>query len=474
MANQEPNNLRPLPNSKLSYRKALELVMGLADFERSKFSPTNSAFHLERMHLLMERLGNPHLGIPTLHVAGTKGKGSTAAMITSILRATGLKVGLYTSPHLHSAVERIRIGFDPISQSDFANLVGKAWPAAQNVTQLARFGSITTFEFITSMAFLHFMANKVDYQVIEVGLGGRLDATNIVNPSISIITSISLDHTHTLGTSIKRIATEKAGIIKPEVPVIVAPQSEEAMSVFRKVSKALNAPLIEVTEQISWNKTKSDLHGQSFDLACDDRLSGKKYALTIPLLGDYQLENAGTALASIKVLDPESSIVSDNNIIQGLNEVAWPGRFEILKSNKCKFVVDGAHNPYSLRKFVLAICEYFRFNRVITIFGTLGGHSTEEMLLELGALDPVIILTQSRHPRANSIKNLFRTAMQQGLSVEALFDNVGEATRMALNLAKEDDLIIGTGSLSVVAEVIEEVKGIPPELYPLFKGTAFR
>lgn len=474
MTNQESHNLPSLRNPNLSYREALELVMSLADFERSKHSPTNSSFHLERMRLLMAQLGNPHNGIPTLHVAGTKGKGSTAAMITSILRAAGLKIGLYTSPHLHSAVERIRIGLDPISKNDFANLVRETWPAAQHVSQMAEFGSITTFEFITSMAFLHFMTNRVDYQVIEVGLGGRLDATNIVNPSISVITSISLDHTHTLGDSVTRIATEKAGIIKPKVPVIVAPQSEEAMSVLRKISKGMKAPLIEVEKQINWNKTKADLREQSFNLNCNDRLSGKSYMLTMPLLGNYQLENAATAIASIKVLDSQSSVISDNNITQGLKEVTWPGRFQILKTNKCKFVVDGAHNPYSLGKFVQTISEYFRFNRLITIFGTLGGHSTEEMLSELKMLNPVMILTRSRHPRSNSIENIFSISVKQGLSVEAAFDNVGEATQTAISLANEDDLIIGTGSLSVVAEIIEEVEGISPELYPSFKGTAFR
>ena len=198
----------------LSYDGALRRVMGLADFERSTHSPGHAAFHLERMTLLMEQLDCAHLAVPTVHVAGTKGKGSTSAMIASILTAQGYKVGLYTSPHLHSATERIRVNGQPISQQQFAAIVERIWPTVERIGSSGGYGGVTTFEAMTAMAFVHFRDIGADFQVMEVGLGGRLDSTNIVKPRVCAITSISLDHTATLGDTVAKIAFEKAGIIK--------------------------------------------------------------------------------------------------------------------------------------------------------------------------------------------------------------------------------------------------------------------
>jgi len=192
----------------IDYNEALERVMLLADFERSTHSPGHSAFHLERMHLLLSLLGNPHLDTAAVHIAGTDGKGSTAAMVTAVLEAAGYSVGLYTSPHLHSLTERIRIGFTPIGRCEFAALVDQVWPAAKNVAENSRYGELTTFEFLTALAFTHFLKVGVDFQVIEVGLGGRLDATNVIQPSICAITRINKDHIAILGDSLEEIAIE--------------------------------------------------------------------------------------------------------------------------------------------------------------------------------------------------------------------------------------------------------------------------
>lgn len=456
------------PGTKLTYEAALERVMGLADFERSKHSPRHSAFHLERIRLLAERLGSPHLGIPTVHVAGTKGKGSTSAMVTSILAAQGHRVGLYTSPHLHSAVERIRVGLEPIDPQGFAALVEEIWPAVEAVGAEGSYGAITTFEMLTAMAFLHFRRAGVDFQVIEVGLGGRLDSTNVVQPDVCAITSISLDHVATLGNSIEKIAHEKAGIIKSGVPVVVAPQTEEAMAVFRQVAAERGAPLVQVDAQMSWRKGRADLKGQSFEVTgLLDR-----YALWIPLLGDHQLENACTAIAAVETLIARGYSVSKDSIVRGLREVRWPARLEVLSHGGHTVVVDGAHNPYSMSRLAQAVRDYFRFQRVILLFGALGGHSARGMIAELAGLSPLVLAVRSRHPRAAPSGAISELVSAQGLRVVYQSENVGEATRRALEIAGEGDLVLGTGSLSVCAEILEELKGIAPELYPYISRAA--
>ena len=467
MSDSTATNLTPQGRSgaQLDYEGALRRVMGLADFERSAHSPRHSSFHLERMGLLMKRLGDCHMGTPTVHIAGTKGKGSTAAMVTAMLSAQGYRVGLYTSPHLHSAVERIRVGLDPVSRQDFAALVEQCWPAVEWVGQKGGYGGVTTFEVLTAMAFLHFKQTIADFQVLEVGLGGRLDSTNIVSPEVCAITSISLDHVSTLGNTVRRIAYEKAGIIKPQVPVVVAPQPEEAMGVFRGVAEEKGAPLVRVERQVSWRKLSANLEGQSFEVAgLRDR-----YELWTPLLGDHQLENASTAVATVETLINKGFPVSKESIIVGLREVKWPARLETLSHDGKLVVVDGAHNPYSVRRLGQALRDYFQFRRLILIFGALGGHSAKGMIAELADLSPLVLAVQSRHPRAAPSSAVSEVVSEQGLPVVFESENVGEATRRALELAGESDLVLGTGSLSVAAEVIEEIKGVAPELYPYLR-----
>ena len=298
-----------------SYDEALARVMGLANFERSLQSPSHSSFHLERMGLLMERLGNPHLAVPAIHVAGTKGKGSTAAMITSMLTAQGYTVGLYTSPHLHRTVERIRVGLEPIAPDDFAALVDDMWPTVEAVGT-GPYSEVTFFEMLTAMAFVWFARLGADFQVVEVGLGGRLDATNVVAPEICAITHISLDHVKTLGDTVELIAGEKAGIIKQGVPVVVAPQSEEALEVFQQVAAQRSAPLIRVGSEKAWRGLSSDLSGQGFEL--EGR--GGVRTLRVPLLGAHQMENAATAVTVVETLSDNAWDISDDAHIAGAGD----------------------------------------------------------------------------------------------------------------------------------------------------------
>ena len=453
----------------LSFEAAVAQAMSLTDFERSINSPGHSSFHLQRMTLLADRLGGIHLGIPTVHVAGTKGKGSTSAMITSILAAEGYRVGLFTSPHLHTVVERVRIGLEPISQRTFADLVEQLWPAVEWVGAEGGYNGVTFFELLTAMAFLHFKNIKADFQVMEVGLGGRLDSTNIVEPAVSVITSISLDHVATLGDTIEKIAHEKAGIIKQGKPVVVAPQAEsDAIDVFRQVAEDADAPIIEVQNSFIWQKEFSDLSGQNFTV---DGM-GRSYELWTPLLGDHQLENATTAVAAIIALNEAGFSVSEDSVVAGLRDVRWAGRLEVMEHDGRRIVIDGAHNPYSVTRMVEALREYVDVEgRIILVFAALGGHSAAGMLAALSPLNPEAIIVRSRHPRSGDTTNAAEAARELGIIVAGESDTVGAGFDQAIGMSEPGDIILCTGSLSVASEVLEELCGIEPEIYPNLRSS---
>ena len=466
-SNFSSTDSRPTPDSQvtLGYDEALERVMSLADFERSTHSPGHSSFHLERIGLLMERLGDPHLGIPTVHVAGTKGKGSTAAMITSVLSAQGYRVGLYTSPHLHSAVERIRVGLEPISRREFSASVERIWPVVEYVASEGGYGGVTTFEALTAMAFDYFRRINADFQVIEVGLGGRLDSTNIVSPEVSVITSISLDHMVTLGDTVDKIAFEKAGIIKRGVTVVVSPQSGQALAVIDRIAREKGAPVVSIGGRVSHKLRGADSSGQSFEV----RGLSRTYDLWMPLLGDVQRENAATALATLEELQNKGHDISGDSISKGFKDVNWPARFQKLLHKGVEILVDGAHNPYSMNKLMDTVGHFFPSKKAIVVFGALSGHSARGMLAELAVLSPELVCVRSRHPRSAPSRVIRDIASQLRINIVFETENVGEGTRRAVELSREDDFVLGTGSLSVAAEIIEEIRGMTPELYPYIK-----
>ncbi len=442
--------------------------MGLANFERSVQSPDHSSFHLERMGLLLDRLGRPHLAVPAVHVAGTKGKGSTAAMIASVLTAQGYTVGLYTSPHLHRTVERIRVGMEPIAPDHFAALVYDLWPVVESVGANGPYGEVTFFEMLTAMAFVWFERIGADFQVVEVGLGGRLDATNVVAPEVCVITHISLDHVNTLGGTVELIAREKAGIIKRGVPVVAAPQPEVALRVFREVAAERDAPLIEVGSIKRWRRLSFDQTGQSLEL---DGRHGVR-SLRIPLLGTHQMENAATAVTAVETMADNGTELSDDAISKGLETVRWPARMQVFSRGGRRVVVDGAHNPHSARRLVEALREHFDFRGVALVFGSLRGHSHSGMLGELRHLSPRVFAVRSRDPRSLESRAIEEAARSLGLAVMPGPENVAAAVRRALGLAGEADLVVVAGSLTVAAEAIEEIDGVEPELYPYLAGDA--
>ena len=445
----------------MSYHTAIKKVMSLADFERSSKNPNNRIFKLDRMLFLLEELGNPQTKTPAIHIAGTKGKGSTASMIESILKHSGYVTGLFTSPHLHKFTERIRIMNQSISDNEFATLVDKIWPKLKIIESNHSLGSITTFEMLTAMAFLHFKEMNTDFQVIEVGMGGRLDATNVVNPVTSIITRISLDHTETLGSTISAIAGEKSGIIKPNVPVILAPQILEAEKVFTSKATSLNCSLTNVKEKVRWEITKKDLHKQKIEIAGE--LSN--YTIETNLLGDHQADNAATSIATIEALVKMGVSIKPESIISGFQQINLKGRFQVIESNRIKFVLDGAHNPDSIARLVHSFKKYFNPKKVILVFGCINGHDYKEMLNNLSELEPIIVVSKSRHPKSIQPSDISKEFDFDYFHLDSLQSTVSNAIDKALTLATNEDIILVTGSFSIVGEALEKLEGIEPEIY---------
>jgi dihydrofolate synthase/folylpolyglutamate synthase len=377
----------------MDYKTALEYVLRFADYERLPRS--GIVWDIKRIERLLGRLGNPHNYAKSVHVAGTKGKGSTSAMIASILQSAGYKVGLYTSPHLLSYTERIQVDGKPVSEKDWAKLVEIIKPHVEAENAIGDLGQLTTFEIFTVMAFLHFQRVKADWQVMEVGLGGRLDATNVVKPQVCVITSVSYDHMDVLGDTLAKIAGEKSGIIKPGAAVVSAPQFPEALEVIERVCKEKGVRLVKAGRDVTWEKGGFDEGGQNF------RVKGIKgeYDLRIPLLGEHQMENATNAVAAVELLMDKGAKVTPQNIVEGLAKVSWPGRLQIL-GRKPWVIVDGAHNAYSFKRLGEALKGYFKYDKARLILGFGGDKDIPGMAAEAVKITGDIILVASQHPRA--------------------------------------------------------------------------
>jgi dihydrofolate synthase/folylpolyglutamate synthase len=431
----------------MDYQAALDYILSFADYERAPRSSV--VFDLRRMEMLLENLGNPEVGAIPIHVAGTKGKGSTAAMIASILTRAGYKTGLYTSPHLHDFTERIQVDRMPIAKDDFARLVEVMKPQVEAVNNFGVFGQLTTFELLTVLAFAYFKERGVAFQVLETGMGGRLDATNVAEPGICVITSISLDHTDVLGNTISQIAGEKTGIIKPGSVVVSSPQPTEAMAVIEGACREQAAKLVKVGSDVTWERQAFSNEGQSFQLK---GLRGE-YSLSLALLGEFQLENASVAVAAVETLAELGMGVDAKSIASGLMQVRWLGRLQVLRQ-KPWFVVDCAHNAYSVKKLAEALKQHFDFERAVIILGVSSDKDVAGIVSELMPLASTVIVTSAQHPRALEPATLATEFSRQGISPEVA-GNVTSAVDLALARAKPEDLICATGSLFVVAEVME-------------------
>jgi dihydrofolate synthase/folylpolyglutamate synthase len=406
---------------------------------------------LENIQTLSAELGNPHLSVPCVHIAGTNGKGSTAAMVESILRAAGLRTGLYTSPHLERINERIRIDGDEISDEAFAAAWTRVQAAIESLMASGKLASHPTFfECVTAIAFLAFADHRIGFAVYEVGLGGRLDSTNIVQPEVAILTPIDFDHENFLGHSIEEIAGEKAGIIKPGASIVAAPQSPEAISVIRRRATELSARLVEV--DAVWKAKDVITAGNGrYRAVASSSLSNRTIDIAPALAGKFQIHNALTAATAGYLLAERGFSVESNAVQRGIAEVRWPGRLEKV-SDEPSIYLDGAHNPAAARELRKFWEENFAGRRIFLVYGAMRDKAVDEIA---GVLFPVtqgVILTQPRQSRAISAPLL--AEMTGGLAPTTMIvpDPV-DALERALAIAAPHDVIFATGSLFLVGDL---------------------
>jgi len=432
------------------YQQALDYIYSFIDYERVARPRDPARYDLRRMEEILARLGNPHLAARTVHIAGSKGKGSVAAMMALVLTVSGYTTALYTSPHLIDLRERIRVNGELISEEELVDLVEKLKPEVEAVNQKATYGRLTTFEVLTTLGFVYFKQKGVDFQVMEVGLGGRLDATNVVQPEVCVITNISLEHTEVLGNSLAEIATQKAGIIKPGCVVVTSPQPDEVDKVIEQACLNYEAELVSVGSDVTWQSLGFDSNRQSL------LVKGEwgSYELSIPLLGYHQLENTATAVAALNVLAGRGYNISQDSITKGLAQVKWPGRLQVLNLRPL-VVVDGAHTPDSARRLKQSLEQYFQFDRAILIIGASSDKDIAGIISELVSLFDEVIVTRSIHPRAMDTTPIVAEFSKHGVKARET-DDISIALPLALSMAGEKDIICVTGSLFVVAGAIEQ------------------
>jgi dihydrofolate synthase/folylpolyglutamate synthase len=405
---------------------------------------------LRRMRHLLELLGDPHTQLRSVLIAGTKGKGSTAVMVAEVLQAAGLRVGLTVKPHLVDYRERIQVDGHPISPSDLASLVERVRPAVEANRSLP-WGPPTYVETTVAMAFLHFVRASVDVAVVEVGIGGRLDATNVLTPLVSVITPISFDHTDLLGDTLDAIAREKAGIIRPGGRVACAPQPPEARAVIAATCGELGARLVEVGKDVVIAACRPSLEG--VDAVIDGVRA--RYEVHLPLLGRHQAVNAATAVAALELLEEGGYRVGPQAVQGGLARVRWPARVELLGTRPYT-LVDVGHNPASMQALCETLDELFAGRRVVAVFGMLRTKDYRSVTALLAPRADVVIATTPDNPHALPAEELAEVARPYAPHVEAVPDRQ-EAVARAVALAGPEDVLVVTGSFYLVGEARERL-----------------
>ena len=447
------------------YGDALSYLYGFTDFQASRRKEYKGARPLSQFRGLLRRLGSPHRAFSSALIAGTKGKGSVCALIASILTQAGYRTGLYTSPHLHTFRERIQINGELISEDEVAALVDWLRPSFDRAAG-------PTFDAITAIAFEHFRRREVDIAVLEVGLGGRSDSTNVVRPLVSAVTLIDLDHTYILGDTLSKIAVEKAGIIKRGVPVVLAPQPEPAAAVFAETARRRRARAIWIGQDWRWEREGLSTRGQQFTLfgppgcACSWRtpLSG----LRVPLLGAHQLDNATAAIAIAAELCACGFPVGEEALRLGLERAQWPARLEVLQERPW-LVVDAAHTVASVRAAVDSVAETFGRLPDAVVFGASADKDAAAMLRALPA-SARLVLAQTSHPKAMTTAELRGIAASERGNVQTA-QSARQALQIALSAVSEDGGVLVVGSVFLAAEVRQawrEMRGLPlPPTDPL-------
>jgi dihydrofolate synthase/folylpolyglutamate synthase len=434
-----------------TYKQALTYLFDRTDYERHlKLRYNVSTFDLSRMRKLLSELGEPHKKIETAHIAGTKGKGSTATMLAKMLEANGYKVGLYTSPHLVSLHERISVNSQMVSQIDMLHLINRAHSAVEKIAQKGE--APTFFEIMTALAFMHFADKNVDIAVIETGLGGRLDSTNVIKPKVVGITNISIDHREQLGSTIDSIAVEKAGIFKRGVPAVSVQQVPEAMKALTRHANAIKAPLSVTGKDIdfSYRFEFSREHGPHNTICVTTPTSTFEH-LRVPFPGEHQAINCGLALAMLDKLKTSGYKIDNEKAINGLHEVCLPGRMEIIHDDP-RIIVDAAHNATSIRALMHAIGQHVPYDSMVVIFGCNSDKDVSGMLQELQFGADKSIFTRSNSPRAMYPPDLMDMYTEICGKMCQSTMTLKEALRIAGSAVGREDLICITGSFYLVGE----------------------
>src|SRR5882762_7915912 len=434
----------------MRYEAAVRYLLSLG---RELAAPTQAAaakFDLENILVLAERLGRPDRVYPTAHIAGTNGKGSTAAFLESILRHAGLRTGLNTSPHLEKINERIRINGQEISDEPFAETLSHIHALIEELLAASKLRAHPTyFECVTAMAFEHFARERVNFGVFEVGLGGRLDATNILSPLVTIITRIDFDHENFLGHSLREIAAEKAGILKRGVPVVLAEQRPEAREVILARAKELGCPVVESRE--IFQVDRESMQNGSVRGRVIEADSGTTFEIAPTLPGRFQLQNALNAVAAARLLQNRGFQISSDAITQGIANTVWPGRLEKLQSHPDVYL-DGAHNPAAARELANFFEQNFSGRKVWLIYAALRDKAVDEVAGLLFPHAAEVIFTAPRSSRAVSATQLAKIAGHHAARFSVIPD-AECALEHGLAEAASEDAIFITGSLYLVGQL---------------------
>ena len=434
----------------MNYDTAVRYLLTLG---RELAAPTQAAaakFDLENITVLAERLGRPDRAYPSAHIAGTNGKGSTAAFLESMLRHAGFRTGLYTSPHLERINERIRVNGEEIGHESFAAIFTRLQALIEELLAARKLRAHPTyFECVTAMAFECFARERVEFGVFEVGLGGRLDATNILSPAVTLITRIDFDHENFLGHSLKEIANEKAGILKPEVPVVLAEQRPEAREVILARADHLRCPVIETARE--FQITRESSQNGFFRARVTEISSGETFDIAPSLSGSFQLQNALNALAAARYLTRRGFRISADDITEGISKTVWPGRLEKLQSGPDVYL-DGAHNPGAARELAHFLEQNFAGRRIWMVYGALRDKAVDEVAGQLFPHVAEVIFTEPRTSRALSASRLAEIAAHHASSFTVI-SSAEQALDQALAQAAPNDAVFITGSLYLVGQL---------------------
>lgn len=424
----------------MNFPEAMEFLTKLTKFGMN--------FGLGRIERLLELLGNPHHELACVHIGGTNGKGSVAAIMASVLKESGFRTALFTSPHLHSYTERFLIDGVPISETELAGLLTELRPYLET---MVREGDEhpTEFEVLTASAFLYFYRQQVDYAVIEVGLGGAIDSTNVVDPKVAVITNVAMDHMDYLGSTVEEIAQVKAGIIKAGRPVVTASTDARVLPILQAKARAVGARLYRVQDCARWHIKGWWKRAQTVDVEVD----GQTYPnLELPLLGEHQALNLATALVALKLLPAE---IPPEAIYRGVREVHWPARLELIPAPQgYSFLIDAAHNVSGAQSLRSALSRYFPHKRLILVIGMLADKEREKVLEVLAPLADVVIVTKPNSYRAGDWTSLAEMAKAKACSGTPVYTiaDVAQAVDQAVAVAGPGDLVVITGSFYMVAD----------------------